>query len=80
MRIILPSETYENIRHLINQHCTRKHANKLIVGILKLTADYDCEQALGKFVMPSISKDRISSLSVLQIRYQFCSNIPLQIS
>lgn len=74
---ILPNETYKNIWNLINQHCKQKHANKLMVGILKLAADYDCELALGEFVLSALSKGQIPSLSLLQIRFQSCSNKPL---
>lgn len=77
---ILPNKIYKDIWCLIDQHCKPNHANKLIVGILKLAADYSCEQELGEFVLSSLTKGKIPCLGALQARYQPCNSNKLPVS
>jgi hypothetical protein len=67
---ILPSSTYKKIWQLIDEKCTARHADKLMVGMLKLAADYDCEEALGKYVLAVLSKGNIPCLGTLQNHYK----------
>jgi hypothetical protein len=67
---MLPTSTYKKIWELIDQHCTPRHANKLMVGILKLAADHNCEQQLGEFVLSSLTKAKIPCLGMLQKKYK----------
>jgi transposase InsO family protein len=67
---LLPNLTYKKIWEKLDRSCDARHACKLMVGILKLAADYDCEQDLGEFVLTMLSKDDIPSLGILQKRYQ----------
>jgi hypothetical protein len=41
-----------------------------MVGILKIAADYECEEALGAFVLNMLHKGTIPCLGALQKRYQ----------
>lgn len=75
---ILPNETYKNIWRLIDQHCKPNHANKLMVGILKLAADCDRETELGEFVLSSLIKGKVPCLGTLQARYLGCKSNSLQ--
>ena len=67
---ILPNESYHKIWQHIDQHCANRHACKLIVGILKLAADHNCEEHLGSFVLDMLEKGKIPCLGDLQRRYQ----------
>ena len=67
---ILPTPTYKNIWKLIDQHCSRDRSSKLMVGILKLASDCNCEEKLGEFILSSLIKGEVPSLGVLQTRYQ----------
>lgn len=71
---MLPTTTYRNIWKLIDKHCTIRHANKLMVGILKLAADNNCEQSLGEFVLSSLTKGAVPCLGELQNRYDSIRN------
>lgn len=72
---ILPTPIYKEIWLLIDQHCTPRQANRLMVGILKLAADYDCEQQLGEFVVSSLIKGKVPCLGTLRNRYQPCMKL-----
>jgi hypothetical protein len=67
---MLPTPIYKKIWELIDQYCTPRHANKLMVGILKLAADHNCEQQLGEFVLSSLTKAKIPCLGMLQKKYK----------
>lgn len=67
---LLPTSTYKEIWSLIDQRCTARYACKLIVGLLKLAADYDCEKELGERVLRTLNKGLIPSLGELQRRYE----------
>ena len=80
---MLPTATYKKIWKLIDQHCTPRHANKLMVGILKLAADHNCEQQLGEFVLSSLNEVKIPCLGMLQNKYQPCAKLlppPVQVT
>jgi hypothetical protein len=67
---ILPNQNYHKIWQSIDQRCANRHACKLIVGILKLAADHNCEEHLGSFVLDMLEKGKIPCLGDLQRRYQ----------
>lgn len=67
---LLPNLTYKTIWQKLDKSCASRHACKLMVGILKLAADYNCEENLGEFVLNMLSKGNIPSLGILQKRYQ----------
>jgi len=67
---LLPTNTYKEIWNLIDQRCTARYACKLIVGLLKLAADYNCEKELGERVLKTLRKGLIPSLGELQRRYE----------
>lgn len=66
---MLPSETYKSIWKFIDEYCSISHSNKLMVGILKLAADNDCEETLGEFVLSSLAKGVVPCLGTLQTKY-----------
>ena len=70
---MLPNPTYDKIWKEIDQHCTARHACKLMVGILKLAADYECEEDLGGFILNMLAKGKVPCLGELQRRYQSSS-------
>jgi hypothetical protein len=67
---LLPTLSYKEIWQRLDTLCTARHACKLMVGILKLAADYNCEEALGVFVLSKLQQGQIPCLGTLQKRYQ----------
>jgi hypothetical protein len=67
---ILPNKTYRDIWQLVEKQGNGNYSSKLMVGILKLAADCDCEEELGKFVLSSLKKGNVPSLGSLQAKYQ----------
>ena len=66
---LLPSPTYQEIWKRIDELCISRHACKLMVGILKIAADHDCEEELGKIVVSILRKGQVPSLGMLQNKY-----------
>ena len=56
---ILPNEIYKNIWEFLTKQCSKTQASKLMVGILKLAADGNCERALGEFVLSSLASEQV---------------------
>lgn len=76
---LLPTLIYKEIWQYIDQLCTARHACKLMVGILKLAADCNCEEELGDLVLTMLRKGTVPCLGTLQKRYQLQSqtfNLP----
>lgn len=73
---LLPSTSYKKIWRLIDERCSGRHACKLMVGLLKLSADHNCEEELGEKVLTILEKGLIPSLGDLQRQYES----PLKIS
>lgn len=74
---LLPSASYKEIWHLIDERCSNRHSCKLIVGLLKLAADYNCEKELGEKVLKILKKGVIPSLGDLQRQYEIPPAIEL---
>ncbi len=74
---LLPSASYKEIWRLIDERCSNRHACKLIVGLLKLAADYNCEKELGEKVLKILKKGVIPSLGDLQRQYEVPPKIEL---
>ena len=74
---ILPNNTYKRIWELLTKQCSKAQASKLMVGILKLAADGNCERALGEFVLSSLEREQVPSLGVLQNKYLLSSQLLL---
>lgn len=66
---LLPTPTYKEIWQHIDRLCSSRHACKLMVGILKLAATYECEQALGEVVLASLISGHIPCLGTLSKPY-----------
>ena len=67
---LLPNALYKEIWQHLNQNCVSRHACKLMVGILKVAADYDCQEDIGHHVSTLLEKGQIPSLGSLQQRYE----------
>lgn len=67
---LLPTLLYKQIWQALDQLCTARHACKLMVGILKIAADYECEKDLGERVWTMVRLGHIPCLGSLQKRYQ----------
>lgn len=67
---LLPSSIYKEIWKLIDERCAPRHAVKLIVGILKLAADYNCEKELGKQALEILRQGLTPNLGDLQRRFE----------
>jgi hypothetical protein len=66
---LLPTAVYKAIWRLLDERCRPRQACKLMVGLLKLAADYDCEQELGEKVLKMLRKGVIPSLGDLARQY-----------
>ncbi|AIK95709.1 IS21 family transposase [Candidatus Odyssella acanthamoebae] len=66
---VLPSPVYRQIWQLLDHLCVSRQACKLMVGILKLAADYKCEEDLGHQVLSLLQKGQVPHLGALQNRY-----------
>jgi hypothetical protein len=53
---VLPSQSYREIWHYLDAKESREVAPKLILRLLKLAADYDCEFELGEHVLGLVKK------------------------
>lgn len=67
---LLPNPTYQEIWQILNRDCVSHQACKLMVGILKLAADHDCEAELGCNVLNLLKKGQVPSLGSLQRRFE----------
>jgi hypothetical protein len=66
---LLPTAAYKEIWRLLEERCRPRQACKLIVGFLKLAAEYDCEQELGEKVLKILNEGLIPSLGDLARQY-----------
>lgn len=73
---LLPNATYQEIWQRLNQECVSRHACQLMVGLLKLSSDYNCEADLGDQVLSLLQKGETPSLGSLQRRYETQSKTP----
>lgn len=67
---LLPNAAYKEIWQLLNQNCVSRHACKIMVGLLKIACDYNCEAHLADKVLNLLQKGEIPSLGSLQRRYE----------
>lgn len=66
---LLPSPIYQQIWQSLDHLCISRQACKIMVEILKLAADYACEEDLGNKVLRLLEKGQVPSLGVLQNYY-----------
>lgn len=67
---LLPSPIYRQIWQHLDKLCSSRQACKTMVGILKIAADYDCEDKLGNLVLPLLIKGKVPCIGTLQKWYQ----------
>jgi hypothetical protein len=53
---LLPSEVYRRIWQGLERRLDPRAACKLMVGVLALAADYDCEAALGAYLLQTLER------------------------
>ncbi len=66
---ILPNNLYRSLWKAIDEQMESREACKMIVGILSIAAEYDCEQALGDYLSENIHNIGKMKLTQLQDRY-----------
>lgn len=67
---LLPSLEYHRIWHALDSQLPPKEACKVMVGLLHLAAQEDCEQALAQCVLESLDDNKSIILSQLQRRFK----------
>jgi len=77
---LLPNNKYKQIWAYINKNIPGKPACRLMVGLLELAANYDCEQSLANDVLLKISQGQSLSLTTFQHRYGKALNTPPDIT
>lgn len=67
---LLPSLGYHVIWHALDAQLSPKEACKVMVGLLHLAAQEDCEQALAQYVLELLDEDKQIVLSQLQRQFK----------
>jgi hypothetical protein len=67
---ILPDSTYKKIWKYLDKLCSNRQACKIMVGILKIAADYNCEEKLGELVLGLLMRGKVPCIGTLQKLYQ----------
>ena len=63
---LLPTEDWRRIWSYLSNHLESRQACKLIVGALKLAADFDCETEVATYCLVAIEQGRTPDLPELQ--------------
>lgn len=66
---IIPNETYQQIWTYIDQTYDASSAPKLFLRLLKLAADYDCEEAIGIYMIKCIKHNRPFHIADIEARF-----------
>nr|VFJ99666.1 MAG: hypothetical protein BECKLFY1418A_GA0070994_11039 [Candidatus Kentron sp. LFY] len=66
---ILPNEIWRVVWRILDDYLPARQACRLMVGALKLAAEHDCEEMLGRFLLQVTSAGRIPSLAELRRRF-----------
>ncbi len=66
---LLPTEIWHRIWSHLSCHLEIRQACKLIVGGLKLAADYNCETDIATYIWVAIEQSQTPNLSELQKRF-----------
>jgi transposase InsO family protein len=66
---LLPSQEYRQIWQVLNEQLEARAACKLMVGVLALAAEHDCEQALAAYLLQAIAGGGLPTLVELQQRF-----------
>ncbi len=66
---LLPSEEYRQIWQVLNEQLEARAACKLMVGVLALAAEHDCEQALAAYLLQASAGGGLPTLIELQQRF-----------
>jgi hypothetical protein len=73
---ILPDETYRSIWQHLDATETKEVAPKLMLRLLKLAADYDCEKKLGEYVLSLVQQGARIDIQMIESDFNG-SNPPL---
>lgn len=63
---ILPNDTYQQIWHYLDRTESREVAPKILLRLLKLAADYDCESVLGEHILSLIQENRPINIEIIE--------------
>lgn len=74
---LLPNEAYRRLWQYVDTHWSRHEACKWIVTVLRLAADYDCEDALASQLTAEMDQCRLSDLKTLQAQFLRVESMPL---
>jgi len=67
---LLPTEVYREIWHYADEHLEAHQACRLMVGLLHLACERQCEGPLGEQVMQDISQEKLKPLSGYQALFR----------
>lgn len=70
---ILPNENYREIWKYLDETEPRQSASKTLLRILKLAADYDCEEALGNYLMNLIYNQQTLNIEEIENKFNTCN-------
>lgn len=74
---ILPNSTYKRIWEHLDATESRDCAPKIMLRILKLASDYNCEYALGQQIMTLVSANLSIDIKQIECKFNY-SNPPIQ--
>lgn len=66
---LLPNATYRQIWRLLDARLCERAACKLMVGVLALAAEQNCEPALGQYLLQALQTGALPTLVELQQRF-----------
>lgn len=66
---LLPNEAYRRLWEYVDAHWSGHDACKWIVTVLRLAADYDCEDALASRLTTEMDQNRLPDLKQLQAQF-----------
>lgn len=73
---LLPTEAYKQIWTAADRLLEPQLACKYIVGCLALAAEYNCERALGEYIIEVLTQNTLPSLSDLQSQFGRTASTP----
>lgn len=77
---LLPTPTYKTIWTYLDAAVQSRESCKLMVSILSLAAKYDCERALGTYVLERFEKGYVPTRVELESRFTVRENVQLDVT
>jgi hypothetical protein len=66
---LFPDDNYRQLWKIVDQKLPAKDACKWMVAVLRIAADHQCENELGRSLCRQAQADQLPTLKVLQARY-----------